>query len=185
MREAVKKFSEDTKFDEDVWHGFRRRASSTSPATSATPGCTQRLAQKLGEIEDARHTGGNVLFYLSTQPSQYAPIAHGTRRGRTRQGQRLAAAGRREAVRPRPGERARTERPAARSLPTSREVYRIDHYLGKETVQNILAFRFGNGIFEPLWNRRYVNHVQITARRIDRRGRPRRVLPGSRRAAPT
>ena len=44
-----------------------------------------------------------------------------------------------------------------------REVYRIDHYLGKETVQNILAFRFGNGIFEPLWNRRYVNHVQITA----------------------
>ena len=43
------------------------------------------------------------------------------------------------------------------------EVYRIDHYLGKETVQNILAFRFGNGIFEPLWNRRYVNHVQITA----------------------
>ena len=43
------------------------------------------------------------------------------------------------------------------------EIYRIDHYLGKETVQNILAFRFGNGIFEPLWNRRYVNHVQITA----------------------
>ncbi len=42
------------------------------------------------------------------------------------------------------------------------DVYRIDHYLGKETVQNILAFRFGNGIFEPLWNRRYVNHVQIT-----------------------
>jgi len=43
------------------------------------------------------------------------------------------------------------------------EIYRIDHYLGKETVQNILAFRFGNGIFEPLWNRRYVDHVQITA----------------------
>ena len=42
-------------------------------------------------------------------------------------------------------------------------IYRIDHYLGKETVQNILAFRFGNGIFEPLWNRRYVDHVQITA----------------------
>ena len=43
------------------------------------------------------------------------------------------------------------------------EVYRIDHYLGKETVQNILAFRFGNGMFEPLWNRRYIDHVQITA----------------------
>ena len=61
-------------------------------------------------------------------------------------------------------------------------IYRIDHYLGKETVQNILAFRFGNGIFEPLWNRRYVNHVADHRRRIDRRRRPRRVLPGSRRA---
>ena len=60
------------------------------------------------------------------------------------------------------------------------EVYRIDHYLGKETVQNILAFRFGNGIFEPLWNRRYINHVQITGGGIDRCGGPRRVLSGSR-----
>ena len=54
-------------------------------------------------------------------------------------------------------------------------IYRIDHYLGKETVQNILAFRFGNGIFEPLWNRRYIDHVQIISGRIDRRGRPRRL----------
>ena len=58
---------------------------------------------------------------------------------------------------------ARVEQRTARSLSRRAEVYRIDHYLGKETVQNILAFRFGNGIFEPLWNRRYVNHVQITA----------------------
>ena len=53
--------------------------------------------------------------------------------------------------------------PSCRKSFSRTNVYRIDHYLGKETVQNILAFRFGNGIFEPLWNRRYVNHVQITA----------------------
>ena len=96
-------------------------------------------------------------------PASTRPIALGHRRGGTGQGQRLAAAGRREAVRPRPGQRARTERRVCTKSSTKSEVYRIDHYLGKETVQNILAFRFGNGIFEPLWNRRYVNHVQITA----------------------
>ena len=104
-----------------------------------------------------------MLFYLSTQPSQYAPVALGIGAAglATRHG--LAAAGGREAVRPRPRERARAERRRSTSVFHEAEIYRIDHYLGKETVQNILAFRFGNGIFEPLWNRRYVNHVQITA----------------------
>ena len=126
------------------------------------PGLYQRLAAKLGQIESERHTGGNVLFYLSTQPSQYAPIAHG-----------LGAAG---LGKGNGWRRLVVEKPFGHDLASARElsdrlhevfaeadVYRIDHYLGKETVQNILAFRFGNGIFEPLWNRRYVNHVQITA----------------------
>ena len=121
----------------------------------------RRLGAKLAEVEHARHTGGNVLFYLSTQPSQYAPAALG-----------IGAAGLQKG----PGwRRLIVEKPFGHSLASARElsgrihqvfdepdVYRIDHYLGKETVQNILAFRFGNGIFEPLWNRRYVNHVQIT-----------------------
>ena len=102
-----------------------------------------------------------MLFYLSTQPSQYAPIAHG-----------IGAAGLGKGSGWR---RLVVEKPFGHDLASARElsdrlhevfdeadVYRIDHYLGKETVQNILAFRFGNGIFEPLWNRRYVNHVQIT-----------------------
>jgi glucose-6-phosphate 1-dehydrogenase len=102
-----------------------------------------------------------VLFYLSTQPSQYAPIAHG-----------IGAAG---LGKGNGWRRLVVEKPFGHDLASARkltddlhdvfdesDVYRIDHYLGKETVQNILAFRFGNGIFEPLWNRRYVNHVQIT-----------------------
>ncbi len=138
-----------------------RAASSTWPAISATPGCTSGWARSWRQIESERHTGGNVLFYLSTQPSQYAPIAHG-----------IGAAGLGKGSGWR---RLVVEKPFGHDLASARElsdrlhevfdesdVYRIDHYLGKETVQNILAFRFGNGIFEPLWNRRYVNHVQIT-----------------------
>ena len=107
----------------------------------------------------------NVLFYLSTQPSYYGEVVERIGRrgagGTARRG--LAAHRDRKTVRPRSGERARTECSASTRCFAEEDVYRIDHYLGKETVQNILAFRFGNGIFEPLWNRRYVNHVQITA----------------------
>ena len=112
-----------------------------------------------------------MLFYLSTQPSQYAEIAHGIGAAGLGKGN-----GWRRLVVEKPfghdleSARELSDAPA-RSTFRESEVYRIDHYLGKETVQNILAFRFGNGIFEPLWNRRYVNHVQITGGGIDRRGR--------------
>ncbi len=161
MQEAVKQFSEDTEFDDDVWRAFAAGLFYVS-GDIGDPGLYQRLARKLEEIEDARHTGGNVLFYLSTQPSQYAPAAQG-----------IGAAG---LAKGNGWRRLVVEKPFGHDLASARElsdelhqvfdeseVYRIDHYLGKETVQNILAFRFGNGIFEPLWNRRYVNHVQITA----------------------
>src|SRR5581483_301139 len=127
-----------------------------------SPDLYQTLASKIQEIDESRHTGGNVLFYLSTQPSQYGPAVLGVG---------AAGLGKGNGWR-----RLVVEKPFGRDLATARQlsdtlhkvfaesdVYRIDHYLGKETVQNILAFRFGNGIFEPLWNRRYVNHVQITA----------------------
>jgi len=128
---------------------------------SATRRCTNGSDRNLAAVESERHTGGNALFYLSTQPSQYAQAALG-----------LGAAGLGKGSGWR---RLVVEKPFGHDLASARElsghlhqvfnesdVYRIDHYLGKETVQNILAFRFGNGIFEPLWNRRYVNHVQIT-----------------------
>jgi glucose-6-phosphate 1-dehydrogenase len=161
MLDAVKRFSEDTEVNEDVWKAFASGLFYL-PGDIEDPALYSRLKEKLAEIESSRHTGGNVLFYLSTQPSQYAPAALGLGRAGLGQG-----SGWRRLV---------VEKPFGHDLASARElsnqlhqvfresdVYRIDHYLGKETVQNILAFRFGNGIFEPLWNRRYVNHVQITA----------------------
>jgi glucose-6-phosphate 1-dehydrogenase len=161
MRESVQKFLEDSPFDNDVWAGFSQGLYYMSGDVNDAEMYT-RLATRLAGIEQSRRTGGNVLFYLSTQPSQYGLAAKG-----------LGAAGLQHGNGWR---RLVVEKPFGHDLGSARalsaelqevfpesEVYRIDHYLGKETVQNILAFRWGNGIFEPLWNRRYVNHVQITA----------------------
>ncbi|HEY7387168.1 MAG TPA: glucose-6-phosphate dehydrogenase [Bryobacteraceae bacterium] len=161
MRQAVKDFSEDTALDEDVWNSFSRGLFYV-PGDVDDSGLYPRMCAKLSEIEQKRQTGGNVLFYLSVQPSHYARAAAGIGEG----GMAKGAGWRRLVV----------EKPFGHDLASARalsdelhkvfpesEIYRIDHYLGKETVQNILAFRFGNGIFEPVWNRRYVNHVQITA----------------------
>jgi len=160
MRASVEEFSEDTKLDPDVWAAFARGLFYVA-GDIGDKDLYARLGAKLGQIEGERHTGGNVLFYLSTQPSQYAQIARG-----------LGGAG---LGKGNGWRRLVVEKPFGHDLASARklsdelhevfdegDVYRIDHYLGKETVQNILAFRFGNGIFEPLWNRRYVNHVQIT-----------------------
>jgi glucose-6-phosphate 1-dehydrogenase len=122
-----------------------------------------RLAEVLARVEGAHRTHGNVVFYLATPPSLFGPIV-----------EQLGAAGlaREEGGRFR---RVVIEKPFGRDLDSARalnrtlqaalgehQIFRIDHYLGKETVQNILVFRFANGIFEPIWDRRYVDHVQIT-----------------------
>jgi glucose-6-phosphate 1-dehydrogenase len=104
------------------------------------------------------------LYYLSTQPSYYPVVPDGL--GAAGLGEGGPGAWRRIVVEKPFGhdlESARALNQRLQAVFPEKEIYRIDHYLGKETVQNILAFRFGNGIFEPLWNRRYVNHVQITA----------------------
>jgi glucose-6-phosphate 1-dehydrogenase len=122
----------------------------------------EKLNALLNSLDQERGTSGNRIFYLSTPPSQYPEII-----------QRLGAAG---LNKNRKGwTRIIVEKPFGHDLVSARElnrqvakvfreeqVYRIDHYLGKETVQNILVFRLANGIFEPVWNRRYVDHVQIT-----------------------
>ncbi len=113
----------------------------------------------------ASATPGNRVFYLSTPPSEYPVIVkHLGARGphQPRAHGAVHARHHREAVRPRSGDaRARSTR-SCTSVLREDQIYRIDHYLGKETVQNILVFRFANGICEPLWNNRYVDHVQIT-----------------------
>ncbi|HLH42047.1 MAG TPA: glucose-6-phosphate dehydrogenase [Bryobacteraceae bacterium] len=163
MREAVQNFSEDTAFDPNLWSQFAPNLYYI-PGDMKDAALYHAIAARLQQIGQR-----NVLFYLATQPSYYPVVA-----------QQLAAAGMTNgpgALQPSGGwKRIVVEKPFGHDLLSARqlsaclqtvfpedEIYRIDHYLGKETVQNILAFRFGNGIFEPLWNRRYVNQVQITA----------------------
>jgi glucose-6-phosphate 1-dehydrogenase len=160
MRESVKQFIEDSDVDPAIWDAFAQGLFYMA-GDVGDPKCYSDLAARLAQLETERHTGGNVLFYLSTQPSQYAPVA----RGLGEVGLSKGNGWRRVII----------EKPFGHDLASARQlsdevheyfdehsVYRIDHYLGKETVQNILAFRFGNGIFEPLWNRRYIDNVQIT-----------------------
>ncbi len=123
-----------------------------------------KLKQTLEQIDTEVGTPGNYLFYLAVAPSFFEPIVR-----------QLAEAGLTKEVDGR-WRRVIIEKPFGRDLDSARalnkeianyldesQTFRIDHYLGKETVQNILVFRFGNGIFEPIWNRRYIDNVQITA----------------------
>ncbi len=163
MRESVQKFLEDSPFDDDVWTSFAKGLFYMAGDVDNEK-CYTDLKACLEGVQKERQTGGNVLFYLSTQPSQYAPTAAGI--GRVGMNHGEGEAWRRLVVEKPFGHDLQSAKDLSASLHEvfdEKEVYRIDHYLGKETVQNILAFRFGNGIFEPLWNRNYVNHVQITA----------------------
>jgi glucose-6-phosphate 1-dehydrogenase len=157
MREAAQTYSEDTEFNAELWERFAANIGYVA-GDLKDPALFTALATKVAATKQR-----NVLFYLSTQPSYYEPVVSG-----------LAAA---DLHRDEKGwRRIIVEKPFGHDLDSAqelnshlqavfpeRETYRIDHYLGKETVQNIFGFRFGNGIFEPLWNRRYVNQVQITA----------------------
>ncbi len=123
----------------------------------------EKLKSVLAKIGAEYETGGNVLFYLATPAQSFAPII-----------ENLGKAGL-TVEKDGSWRRVIVEKPFGQDLPSAQElnrkilsvlsedqIYRIDHYLGKETVQNIMIFRFGNGIFEPLWNRDHIDHVQIT-----------------------
>jgi len=150
-----------TKVDDAVWADFNQRLYYAS-GEFADPNTFRKLGELLKEAESKHGTKGNVLFYLSTPPTFFEEIV-----------KQLGAAG---LVKEENGRWRRViiEKPFGRDLDSAlvlnraisdvldeSQIYRIDHYLGKETVQNILVLRFANGILEPVWNRRYVDHVQI------------------------
>ncbi|MFC4454890.1 glucose-6-phosphate dehydrogenase [Deinococcus sonorensis] len=122
-----------------------------------------RVGTRLDEAEEAHGGRKNAVFYLSTPPSLFQPISAGL----GRLGLQNETEGWRRLIIEKPFgrdlESARALNDAIHSDWDEEQIYRIDHYLGKETVQNLMAIRFGNAIFEPLWNRSYVDHVQITA----------------------
>lgn len=156
MRACVEKHARTRPLDEEALERLLQSMFYVQSTFEDTQGY-RRLAQKLDELQLA-----NRLYYLASPPTEYSNIVRN-----------LGEAGLGEQEKG--WTRLVVEKPYGRDLASAAElddevhrvfkeeqVYRIDHYLGKETVQNILVFRFANGIFEPLWNRRYVDHIQIT-----------------------
>jgi glucose-6-phosphate 1-dehydrogenase len=127
------------------------------------PASFDRMREQLEKLEANRATGGNRLFYLATPPEAFAPIAREL--GRTGLLKEDGGAWRRLVVEKPFGtdlESAKALNGELLNIVDEHQIYRIDHYLGKETVQNILVLRFANGMFEPIWNRNHIDHVQIT-----------------------
>ena len=126
------------------------------------PASFDKMQQHLDELECARDTGGNRLFYLATPPNAFLPISREL--GRTGMLKENGMWRRLVVEKPFGTDlaSARALNSALLQLVDEHQIYRIDHYLGKETVQNILVLRFANGMFEPIWNRNHIDHIQIT-----------------------
>jgi glucose-6-phosphate 1-dehydrogenase len=163
VRESIERFARRKPSEPAFWDTFLQNLHYV-PGNFSDPDDYQRLGAELERLDRERGTHGNRVFYLATPPIHYEEIAC-----------QLSQAELVRDIHDERWSRLIVEKPFGRDLPSARElnerllnyfeeeqIYRIDHYLGKETVQNVLAFRFGNGIFEPIWNRTYIDHVQIT-----------------------
>ncbi|HKY33431.1 MAG TPA: glucose-6-phosphate dehydrogenase [Candidatus Polarisedimenticolia bacterium] len=162
MRRAVDTFSRSRPVAPEIWSDFAKGIHYCQ-GDFGDRQAYGRLGVLLQQISRERNTRGNNIFYLATPPGHYESIIAA-----------LGASGLSGSPLP-PWTRVIIEKPFGHDLDSARElnrraqeclreeqIYRIDHYLGKETVQNIIVMRFANGIFEPLWNQKYIDHVQIT-----------------------
>jgi len=162
LGEATRSHSRQTVKDE-VWDGFAQSIYYHRSEFGDTEGYAA-LKKRLDEIDEEKGTNGNRLYYLAVAPSQFEIILDGLRDHGLNEAKEGAWS------------RVIVEKPFGVDLDSARELnnivsksfdesdtYRIDHYLGKETAQNIMVLRFANAIFEPLWNNRFIDHIQITA----------------------
>jgi glucose-6-phosphate 1-dehydrogenase len=163
LKASLDQFSRVLPVDRETWDDLASRIVYHQGDFN-DPMAFGALAERLDAMDLERGTRGNRLYYLATQPSAFPEIIG--QLGRAGLDHERHEGGWRRVV---------IEKPFGRDLDSAirlnrevgkvfreRQVYRIDHYLGKETVRNLLVFRFGNGIFEPIWNRRHIDHVQIT-----------------------
>ena len=161
LRDALPEFA-TRKVDAALWAKFEERIHFCHGSFDE-PQTYEKLKVMLGECEKQHHTGGNALFYLSVQPISFSSIAR-----------QLSEHGLVTET-PTAWRRVIIEKPFGRDLESAREltgalsnalheqqIYRIDHYLGKETAQNLLVFRLGNSMIEPIWNRRYIDRFEIS-----------------------
>lgn len=170
MSDDIKRFHTRGEFDQEVWNGLVRRFHYL-PGDFNDPNLYRRLKETVTELDRQYETEGNILFYLATDPSFFGKICGSLHESGFRDG---------------PGwKRIIVEKPFGTDLQTALQlnrdvlahwdethICRVDHYLGKETVQNLLAFRFSNAIFEPLWNNHYVDNIQFNvAEAVDVEGR--------------
>jgi glucose-6-phosphate 1-dehydrogenase len=167
MKEAVSQFSRRKPLDQAVWADFERGISYVQGSFDDTK-TYPKLHEHLDQLDKERGTRKNRLYYLAVPPAEFGVIVEGLREANLVAPAALAKDSG-------PWTRVIFEKPFGHDLKSAIElndtiaksfdesqVYRIDHYLGKETVQNLLVFRFANSLFEPIWNREHVDHVQIT-----------------------